>query len=313
MMPLPLTNDLHSKKKRVIALGFFDGIHLGHAALLRRVRDIAEERDLIPSVATFISHPIDEITGHHLLLLNTPFDRAGLMRRLYGIDDVILTPFSTALMNMPWERYLNDIVIGEYGAAHIVAGYNYHFGHRGEGNPVRLAEAGERLGVPVDIMDKVEIDGIKISSTYIRKLIAQGDIERANRFLGHPHVLSGEIGHGHGRGRTMGVPTINMPLPTELQEPRKGVYLTRVFFDGEVKNGLTNIGTRPTFTEGDRLSVETTILDFSGDMYGKFVRLEFYKFLRPERKFSSAEELKAQIASDIAEARRYFSSAFPSS
>lgn len=302
------TPDSRDTAKRAIALGFFDGVHLGHAKLMARTTEVAAQNGLIPTVFTFDRHPIHEITGHPLLLLNTVSDRAYIMRKFYGISDVIFAHFDSEMMHVPWQNFLSDMLIGQFKAAHLVAGWDYHFGYRGEGNPERLREESARFGVGCDIIPEVVLDGITVSSTYIRKLVAQGDMDRAAEFLGHPHILSGIVGHGKRLGRTLGIPTVNMKIPPEVQEPAKGVYATRVILDDMKSSyaGVTNIGVKPTVTDEGEIVVETHILGYSGDLYGKLVRLEFLRFLRPELRFGSLDDMKAQIAVDIGKAKACF-------
>jgi riboflavin kinase/FMN adenylyltransferase len=294
--------------KRAIALGFFDGVHLGHSMLLKRTAEAAAERNLIPTVFTFDTHPINEITGHPQLLLNTVSDRAFIMRKYYGISEVIFAHFDYTLMHMPWQDFIREMLVKQFGADYLVAGYDYHFGYKGEGNPERLKQESALLGIGCDIIPEVVLEGITVSSTYIRTLVAQGDMERAALFLGHPHILSGVVDHGRRLGRTIGLPTVNMKIPPEIQEPSKGVYATRVIIDetGKVYPGVTNIGVKPTVSNDGEMVVETHIIDFSGDLYGKLVRLEFMKFIRPETKFRNISDLKDQIGRDIEAVKAHF-------
>ena len=189
-----------NKNRRVIALGFFDGVHNGHGALLRRVVDKARELDAVAAAFTFDRSPTAAITGQTVPLLSSVEDRGWLMRSRYGIQEVVVSNFD-GMMRMDWEDFVDRYLAEELGAVHVVAGHDFHFGYMGKGNPRRLQEKCAQLGIGCDIIPKVEQDGITISSTYIRTLIAQGEMERANSFLGHPHVLtdtpirpSGKIG-----------------------------------------------------------------------------------------------------------------------
>ena len=195
--------------RRAIALGFFDGVHLGHGALLRRVAEASVEKGLTPSAFTFDAHPSSRITGAVTPLINSSADRADLMRRLYGIQDVIVAHFDS-MMRMDWRDFVTDYLVKEHGAAYVVAGHDFHFGYKGEGNPQRLQALCRELGVDCDIIPKVELEGITISSTYIRTLIAQGEMERAMEFLGHPHILTDRVGHG----KRLGLSLIHISEPT---------------------------------------------------------------------------------------------------
>lgn len=294
-------------KEKVIALGFFDGVHLGHGALLRRTVEEARARGCESAAFTFDRPPKEVITGVPCPLINSPEDRRELVRRLYGVDQVLMVPFDQEMMTTPWDRFVTDILVGRYHAVHLVAGHDHHFGHRNQGSPELLqAKCGE-LGLGCDIIPKVEVGGITVSSTYIRRLVELGQVERANRFLGHPHTLSQIVRHGRRIGRTIGVPTINLTPPPHVLVPSHGVYATRVFLPGGASYAaVTNVGTRPTVNEGRDVTVEPWLLDFDGDLYGQTVRVEFYKRLRDEVRFDSLESLKAQIAADAAATRAYF-------
>ena len=295
------------QKKRVIALGFFDGVHNGHAALMRRTTQRAKELGAVPSAFTFDPHPQNVIFGKPVPLLTSPEDRGDLMRRYYGIEDVIVEPFTPQRMKQPWRDFLEETLVKELGAVHLVAGHDYHFGYKGEGNPERLKAACAELGIGCDIIPKVEQDSITVSSTYIRTLVAQGEIERANEFLGHPYTLSDHVSHGKKLGTTLGFPTVNLKLKEHVLPPAKGVYATKVILEnGETHIAVTNVGTRPTVDDGDQLTIEGFILDFNGDLYGQKIQMEFYTFLREERKFPSFDALREEIARNVEQTREYF-------
>ena len=240
------------QKKRVIALGFFDGVHNGHAALMRRTFERAKELGATPSAFTFDPHPQNVIFGKPVPLLTSPEDRGDLMRKYYGIEDVIVEPFTPQRMKQPWRDFLENTLVKELGAVHLVAGHDYHFGYKGEGNPERLKTACKELGIGCDIIPKVEQDSITVSSTYIRTLVAQGEIERANEFLGHPYTLSDHVSHGKKLGTTLGFPTVNLKLKEHVLPPAKGVYAAKVILEnGETHIAVTNVGTRPTVEDGD--------------------------------------------------------------
>lgn len=301
-------NNNEAIKKRVIALGFFDGVHVGHGALLRRVGALAQSLGAVPAAVTFDTHPDHLILRSPVPLINSPADRADLMRRCYGVQDVIIARFDDRMMRMSWRDFVIDYLVGEHGAVYLVAGHDFHFGYQGEGNPQRLAELCREIGVGCDIVPKVEQDHITVSSTYIRTLIAQGVMERANFFLGHPHTLTDAVGHGKKLGSTLGFPTVNLHFALGVLVPAYGVYASKVYFEnGESRMAVTNIGVRPTVDDdGDRVTVEGFILDFDGDLYGKTIRMEFYKRLRGEEKFPSLDALKAEVMRNADTTRVYF-------
>ena len=296
-----------STPKRVIALGFFDGVHKGHGALLRTVAQVADRLGAKPCAFTFDRSPTAAITGQAVPLLSSVEDRVWLMRRYYGIEEVIVAPFD-GMQKMDWQDFVSEYLQKELGAVHVVAGHDFHFGYMGKGNPQRLQEKCRELGMGCDIIQKVEQDGITISSTYIRTLIAQGEVERADQFLGHPHTLTNRVAHGKKIGTTtLGFPTVNLLIPQGVIVPAFGVYATRVWFDGQCRCAVTNVGVRPTVEDNDgHVTVEGFILDFDGDRYGHEIRMEFYKYLRPEQCFPSMDALAAEIRRNAQQTRDYF-------
>ena len=295
--------------RRVIALGFFDGVHKGHGALLQAVTAAADRLGAAPCAFTFDRHPDSVITGQAVPLLSTVEDRIWLMRRYYHIQEVVVASFS-AMQRMDWEDFISQYLARDLGAVHIVAGHDFHFGYMGKGNPDRLRDRCAQLGLGCDIIGKVEQDGITISSTYIRTLIAQGEIERANQFLGHPHTLTGTVRHGRGIGSSRLFPTANLTVPPHVLVPSHGVYVTRAYLpDGASYAAVTNVGTRPTVNNGTDVTVEASLLDFEGDLYGQTLRLEFFQRLRDEMRFDTLDALRSQIAADAEATRQYFETA----
>ena len=291
--------------KRVIALGFFDGVHLGHQALMKQTRERAAELGAVPSVISFDQHPDTLVRGEPVPLINSVAGRKELISRIGGIDDIIMIHFDERFMHTPWQEFLR-IVKEELGAVHLVIGYDFCCGWRGEGTAERIARWCAENGLGCDAVGKVVLDGVTVSSTYIRSLVAGGEMEKADRYLGHPHVLIDTVGYGYRIGRQIGAPTINTRIPEGVIVPRHGVYATRVWLPDGARAAVTNIGVRPTFGEGNGLTVESNILDFSGDLYGAQIRLEFFAFLRDERRFESPEALREAIEKNIEQTRRYF-------
>ena len=291
----------------VIALGFFDGVHRGHGALLEKAVQRARELGAEPVVFTFDRPPKEVVTGKPVLLINSPEDRRDLVKRLYGIDRIILAPFDREMMTLPWDVFVEQKLVRDLHAVHLVAGHDHRFGHKNQGTPQLLQEKCRELGLGCDIIPKVEVDGITVSSTYIRQLVESGDVERAAHFLGHRHCMTQTVGHGQRIGRTIGIPTVNLVVPDHVLVPKRGVYVSRVYLpDGRSYAGVTNVGTRPTVSESGIVSVETFLLDFDGDLYGQRIRLEFCRRLRDEVKFQSLEQLRDMIRKNIQETRAYF-------
>ena len=300
-------------RNRVIALGFFDGVHRGHGALLHCTVQRAQQLGAVPAAFTFDTHPTQVILGNPPALLTTPAERADLMRRLYGIQDIIMTRFDDAMMRLNWQEFVTELLIRQFGAVHLVVGHDYRFGYRGEGTPDKLKQLCDRLGLGCDIIAPVEVDGIRISSSYVRTLVAQGEMERAMELLGHPYTLTDQVRHGKKIGTRLGFPTMNLQLPADCVVPAFGVYATRVWVDGKVYIAATNVGVRPTVGDDRPVTVEGTLIDFSGDLYGKTVRMEFFRRIRPEQKFNSLDALRAQIARDIQAVRACLTAAEPAS
>lgn len=290
-------------EKTIYALGFFDGVHVGHQALLSACRDLAKRTGAMPGVLTFTGHPDVLVRGQATPLLNTDADRQMLLDR-YGMERVVSIPFDEKLMKMPWETFFR-LLVKQYGAAGLVCGDDFRFGYRGEGTARKLSFACEEAGIPCTVVPGQTVDGIRVSSTYIRGLLETGDLERAVRFLGHPHILSGEVVSGRHIGRTIGVPTANLALPEGVLCPKLGVYACAALMGGVRYPAVTNIGNRPT-VGGSHVTVEPWILNFEGDLYGKRITLEFLSFLRPERKFASLEELKEEIQVNAAQTLEIF-------
>ena len=293
------------KQPTIVALGFFDGVHLGHAALLRKARAQADVLG-IPAVAmTFDIHPDELVRGKSVPLLYPREERQRLLKA-HGMDDVVFLHFDRDMMQMPWERFLDDYLIGTLHAACLVCGYDYRFGYRGEGTAGKLAKACKDRGLGCKVIEKVEINGETVSSTHIRQLIADGKVAKARQCLGYAPSLHGEVIHGSGLGRTMGTPTANLQVSPEILLPKKGVYISLAHTLQGSFPAVTNIGCRPT-VNGAGLSVEAWLLDYSGELYGKTVRLALYEFLRPEQRFDTLSELREEILHNAQQTRAYFS------
>ena len=285
----------------IYALGFFDGVHLGHQALLKACRLLADRNGFTAGAVTFSTHPGSLVSGKAPLLLNTIEDRK-LLLSAYGMDTVIALPFDRELMTTHWSAFLEQLVAS--GAAGFVCGSDFRFGAKGNGTAKKLEAFCQSRDLPYAIVPQQELNGIRVSSTHIRCLLESGDMETAVRFLGHGHVLTGTVVKGRGLGHTIGIPTANLELPAGLLCPKHGVYACKAAFDGEEYLAVTNIGTRPT-VNGHHVTVEPWLLDFEGDLYGKQITLTFYKFLRPEQKFGSLAELQAEIQKNAAQTREY--------
>ena len=290
-------------KKQIIALGFFDGVHLGHQALLASCRDLARELGCDAAAVTFTTHPDALVFGKNPGLINTPEDRERLLKS-YGMDRVIPLPFDEQMRSMPWRAFLT-MLVREHNAAGLVCGHDFRFGNRGEGNAELLEAACGEMGIPCAVVPEQKLDGITSSSPRIRELIATGRMEEALRFLGHRHILTGSVVPGRHLGHKLGFPTANVQLPDGIVYPKYGVYACRVGIGGVSRIAVTNVGSRPT-VEGHQIRTESWVLDFEGDLYGREITLEFCAFLRPEQRFDSLEALTAAVLLDAEKTRQYF-------
>lgn len=290
------------KEKTIYALGFFDGVHLGHQALLKACRELADHHGCKAGVVTFTAHPDSLVYGKTPAFINTSEDRKRLLLAC-GMDEVMQLPFDRTVMTTHWSSFLTQLTEGNAGG--FVCGDDFRFGAGGSGTAKKLAAFCESRALPYAVVPAQLLDGVRVSSTHIRTLLEQGEIAQANRFLGHTHILTGTVVRGKQLGRTLGTPTANLLLPEGVLCPRKGVYAGKALVEGVEYACVTNVGTRPTVS-GTGITVESWLLDFDGDLYGKSLTVSFLAFLRPEQKFDSLEELKTQIQKDARAMRECF-------
>lgn len=289
------------KEKTVFALGFFDGVHLGHQALLAACKSLADANGCKAGAVTFTTHPLAVVTGKAPMLINTWQDRKKLLLKQFYMDTVVEIPFDQTIMELPWTEFLARLQ-GEHNAAGFVCGEDFRFGYQGQGTALRLQEFCAKEQIPCTIVPEQRLDGIRVSSTYVRQLLEQGNMAQAVKFLGHPHILTGTVVTGKHIGTTLGTPTANLEFPSDVVMPRKGVYACRAYVEGTSYLAVTNIGNRPT-VKGEGVTVEAWLLDFQGDLYGKELTLAFYEFLREEKKFTSLEELQQEILKNALQTR----------
>lgn len=291
--------------KTVIALGFFDGVHLGHQALMARAVERGREHGLEPAVFTFDRSPREFVTGKPVPLLTSPEERRRLVEESFPIRRVIVAKFDRAMMTMPWMDFLR-VLAGRYNAGWLVAGHDFRFGHRNEGDAALLARGAAELGMGWDIIPAVAVDGVAVSSTRIRSLLEEGRAEEAGRLLGRPFSIAGTIAHGKGLGSRIGRPTLNLLPGGDQLIPARGVYVAAAELAGRRFPAVTNVGVRPTVDRDGGVTVESHLLEAEGDFYGERCRVFLLKRLRPEEEFPGLRELQAQIAADAEAAREYF-------
>lgn len=282
-------------KGTAVALGYFDGIHLGHQAVLNKALEKAEDKGLTPVVMLFDIHPRKLLTGKIPPMLLSEERKRVLLKKM-GFE-VVDFDFRKA-MNYSPEEFEEKILLGELNVKAVVCGYDYHYGKGGKGSPETLKSELSPKNIEVCSLSPVYLGDEAISSTKIRRLISDGEIEKANAMLGDFFTYDFTVEKGDGIGHKLGFPTINQFFPEDFIVPKYGVYASRVKIDGRYYSSVTNIGTRPTVS-GESMRSETCIIDFEGNLYGKNVEVSLIKFLREEKKFPSVEELKQAVSKDI--------------
>lgn len=286
-----------------VALGYFDGIHKGHQAVLNKALDKAAEEDLVPVVMLFDIHPRKLISGKIPPMLTSEEKKRELLKKM-GFT-VVDFNFREAMNYSPHE-FTQKILIEKLNARVVSCGYDYHYGKGGKGNPETLRQELSEKGIEVFSLSPIYLGDEIVSSTKIRQLIMDGEIEKANTMLGKPFTYDFTVRKGDGLGHTLGFPTINQYFPQDFIVPKYGVYLSRAKLGGRYYPAVTNVGVRPTVNK-DSMRSETCILDFSGDLYGKKVEVSLIKYMRGEKAFPSLDELKKQISKDIKTARQLYS------
>lgn len=289
----------HRQQPQVVVIGNFDGVHLGHQALLRRAREWGEKKGLPPVVVTFDPHPLSVLRPPHLRLFDLEDQQAQF--RTHGMAGVVYLPFSRDFSQLSAAEFLEKVLGPELNPQVLIVGFNFRFGSARGGSVETLKEWGERRGCVVEIVQPVQIQEGIVSTSEIRKSLGVGDVRRARALLGRPYYLSGIVEHGEARGRGLGFPTANVHLEKVIN-PLHGVYATRTWLGDEVFDSVTHLGPLPTFGD-EAVRLESHLFDFSRDIYGQRVRVEFFELLRGVQKFASLAELRAQIDRDGQRAR----------
>lgn len=278
------TNEFHIEEPTALSLGKFDGVHRGHEALIDQLMRY-KNQGLKAAVFTFDIPPKKLTENQNYRLLTTNEEKRVLFEER-GVDYLLQCPFTPEIMHMEPENFVEWLVRSLHVRS-IVVGTDFHFGHNRRGDHVLLEQLSGQLGYEMVVVDKLQYRGRDISSSYVREEILKGNLEIANELLGYPFFVQSEVIHGRQLGRTLGIPTINMELPAEKLLPPKGVYVTRLMIDGNFCTGVTNVGQKPTVNNTNKVSVETHILDYEGDLYGHTLCVSFLAYLRPEQKFAS--------------------------
>lgn len=288
--------DVDNVEDSVVTIGKFDGIHKGHKVLIKKAVESSKKRRIKSVVFTFENHPANYFKSYSIKNIITDNDKMKNLKNL-GIDIVVNVPFNEDMTKISADDFAKVILKERLKAKKVIVGHDFTFAKNKEGNAKLLKKLGVKYNFKVEIIKPVKINNIRVSSTYIRKLISQGCVNKVKEYLGRNYQLEGKVIKCKQLGRTIGFPTANMEIDEEMLVPKCGTYATKVYLDKKVYFGATNIGYNPT-VNGKNLSIETNILNFNEDIYGKTIKLEFLERIRDEKKFNSLDELKSQLKLD---------------
>lgn len=296
MIIIKSINNIDNIYKSVITIGNFDGVHKGHQVLIKEAVQFANKRNIKSVVFTFDNHPANYFEKKHVKSIITNNEKINRIKSL-GVDILVIIPFDSYMTKISPIEFIKGVLIDKLGARKIIVGHDFTFARRKEGNTKLLKEMSFKYGFELEIVNPIKVNDIRVSSTYIRQLVAEGSVDKVNKYLGYHCEIKGNVIKGKQLGRTIGFPTANIEINDDLLIPNNGIYATKVYVHNDVYYGATNIGYNPT-VNGDKLSIETNILEFDEDIYGQVIKIEFLERIRDEKKFNSLEELKAQLKKD---------------
>lgn len=295
-------------ERAVVTTGTFDGVHVGHQQILKRLNEIAKKINGESVLLTFYPHPRMVLQeGTDLKLINTIEEKTALLEKA-GVQHLIIQPFTKEFSRTTSLEFVRDILVNRIGTKKLVIGYDHHFGRNREGSFEHLKDFGPIYGFDVEEIPAQDIDDVKVSSTKIRKAIDEGELEIANSYLGSPFPLSGVVIGGDKIGRELNFPTANLKIGNDYKlTPPNGIYAVRAQYNGQEYLGMLNIGIRPTIEREEfKQSIEVHLLDFKGDLYGEYLQLDLYNRVRDEKKFDSKDALIEEIKKDEVRIRNYF-------
>ncbi|MEG2983288.1 MAG: bifunctional riboflavin kinase/FAD synthetase [Peptostreptococcaceae bacterium] len=284
-------------EKSIVTIGNFDGIHKGHIKLIEEAVNEAKDRKCKSVVFTFENHPMRYFRMNSIKNIITNDEKINILKSL-GVDIILMVPFNEYMTKISAGDFIEKILINKLNCMKVIVGHDFTFARNKEGNSDVLKHLGKDYGMEVKIIEPIKINNIRISSSYIRKLIDQGSVCEIKNFLGRNYCLEGEVIHARKIGRTIGFPTANLKVNDQLVIPKSGIYAVKVYLKDRIYYGATNIGFNPT-VNGQVLSIETNILDFDEDIYGDIIKIEFLERIRDEKKFNSLDELKNQLSKDV--------------
>ena len=302
-MKIKTAADYKQIKSSVITIGTFDGVHVGHQQIIRRLVDTARKNDLQALVLTFFPHPRMVIQNDaNIKLINTIDEKAKQLEQL-GVDHLVVKEFTKSFSRLTALEYVRDILVNKLKVKHIIVGYDHHFGRNRTANINELKEFGAFYDFEVTEIEPQEVDDVAVSSTKIRSAILEGKIPTANKFLGYNFMLNGTVIKGKGLGKTLDFPTANIQIEAAYKLiPKHGVYVVKSQIKGVEVFGMMNIGKNPTVSEGNQTKIEVHFFDFSANLYGAVLKIELLDYLRSEIKFPNIEALKLQLEKDKADA-----------
>ncbi len=298
--------EIDSSLPSVVTIGTFDGIHAGHQHLFNMLKKTSEKLGMRNFLVTFRPHPRTVVSKGYEIRLLTVYEEKIKIFKALNLDNLLVINFTPEFASIEYSRFIREFIVDKLNAKHIVIGYDHKFGKNRDGDITKLKELGRKHDFDVTSVGAVEIDGEVISSSKIRNLLAEGELKKGAKFLGRNYSITGRVVRGYGRGRTLGIPTANLVCEGELKMlPKSGVYIILSRLPEKKFFGILNIGFRPTFGDEKDISVEAHFFNFTGDLYGEEIEIEFLERIRDEMKFNTVEELKNRIESDRKTAEKY--------